>query len=773
MKRIILTIFILVFWSALAQAQVAINTDGSEPHNAAMLDIKSTDKGILIPRMTSAERNAIALSTSGLLVYDLDTESFWYFNNNLSQWVEIGSGSVESLNDLSDVTNTGSKLFIGTDAGLNNTGPYNTGIGYEALKSNTSGIYNTALGYKALNANNAGGGNSAFGHGSLMVNTSGDFNVALGSASLNANSSGSYNIAIGAGALFNNSSGAGNIAIGYNAGEGQEGANFWGCVFLGYQAGQNNTSNNKLFIDNSNTPTPLIGGDFSDDRIDINGTIKITGGNPGSGKVLTSNEDGLASWETPAAGVSSIDDLSDATVTGSSFFMGTDAGLNNTGTYNFGIGHEALKANTTGTHNTALGFKSMTAGTTGSNNSAFGHASLISNTSGQKNVATGKSAMFHNTSGSGNIAIGSEALMDNETGDENTTVGYMAMNKNQNGNENVAIGSKSLYLNTNRSNLVAIGYQALYHNGSGASGGTEGFYNTAIGSNAAYSNTTGYANTAIGESAAQATTTGHENVAAGARAFFSNTTGYEDVAIGTQALYNNTTGEKNTALGAAALWSNIDGEGNTGAGRYAGYGNTHGSYNTAIGKNALLQNSTGNGNTALGYNAFDNGVYSNSIAIGYNSNVTDNNQVRIGNSGITSIGGQVGWSTLSDGRFKTNVNEDVSGLDFIKKLRPVNYQVDREAIYDLTGSKAPEYGNKNRYSETESGFIAQEVEQAAQELGFEFSGIDAPDNEKGYYSLRYGQFVVPLVKAVQEQQNEIELLREEIRLLKELLENKK
>jgi hypothetical protein len=54
-----------------------------------------------------------------------------------------------------------------------------------------------------------------------------------------------------------------------------------------------------------------------------------------------------------------------------------------------------------------------------------------------------------------------------------------------------------------------------------------------------------------------------------------------------------------------------------------------------------------------------------------------------------------------------------------------------------------------------TGFIAQEVELAAQNLGFEFSGVDAPKNSKDLYSLRYAEFVVPLVKAVQEleQQN--------------------
>ena len=50
----------------------------------------------------------------------------------------------------------------------------------------------------------------------------------------------------------------------------------------------------------------------------------------------------------------------------------------------------------------------------------------------------------------------------------------------------------------------------------------------------------------------------------------------------------------------------------------------------------------------------------------------------------------------------------------------------------------------------QSGFIAQEVEQAAKELGYNFSGVDAPKNEDDYYGLRYAEFVVPLVKAVQE-----------------------
>ena len=49
-----------------------------------------------------------------------------------------------------------------------------------------------------------------------------------------------------------------------------------------------------------------------------------------------------------------------------------------------------------------------------------------------------------------------------------------------------------------------------------------------------------------------------------------------------------------------------------------------------------------------------------------------------------------------------------------------------------------------------SGFVAQEVEKAAKELQYDFSGVDAPKNDKDFYGLRYADFVVPLVKAVQE-----------------------
>jgi hypothetical protein len=75
-----------------AQTGVAINTTGNEPDTSAMLDVSSTEKGMLIPRMTEAQRTAIAIPAKGLLVYQNDgTEGFYYYDG--SAWTRLSSGT--------------------------------------------------------------------------------------------------------------------------------------------------------------------------------------------------------------------------------------------------------------------------------------------------------------------------------------------------------------------------------------------------------------------------------------------------------------------------------------------------------------------------------------------------------------------------------------------------------------------------------------------------------------------------------------------------------
>jgi hypothetical protein len=106
MKKVVATInfiriaavtFIICITVAVHAQSVAINTDGTSASSSAMLDVKSTSKGFLAPRMTSAQRTAIASPANGLLVFDVTTGSFWYFFNS---WTEIklnGGGEGFSL----------------------------------------------------------------------------------------------------------------------------------------------------------------------------------------------------------------------------------------------------------------------------------------------------------------------------------------------------------------------------------------------------------------------------------------------------------------------------------------------------------------------------------------------------------------------------------------------------------------------------------------------------------------------------------------------------
>jgi hypothetical protein len=68
-------------------------------------------------------------------------------------------------------------------------------------------------------------------------------------------------------------------------------------------------------------------------------------------------------------------------------------------------------------------------------------------------------------------------------------------------------------------------------------------------------------------------------------------------------------------------------------------------------------------------------------------------------------------------------------------------------------------GEQLKAAEIQIGFIAQEVEAAASSLNFDFHGVDKPKNDNSHYGLRYAEFVVPLVKAVQELNEKMESQR--------------
>ena len=336
--------------------------------------------------------------------------------------------------------------------------------------------------------------------------------------------------------------------------------------------------------------------------------------------------------------------------------------------------------------------------------------------------------------------------------------------------------------------------EITYYGGGGMS------TNTSYGTQALSSNTTGGSNTATGYRALRSNTTGNYNAANGYYALNSNTTGSRNTAHGYAPLTSNTTGSSNTATGYNALYSNTTGDRNTATGFYALRSNT-GSNNTATGFYALRSNTTGGNNTAYGRNALTNNTtYNNVSGLGYASAVTASDQVQLGNSSTTTyVYGTV--QDRSDLRDKADVRDTILGLDFITALRPVDYRWDLRDDYKPDAPTEPEplkddateqdiqahelalsqYENdhaewliavkhenlmhdgthtRTRYHH---GIIAQEIAEVIAESGVDFGGYQDHKVNGGedVLTIAYSELIGPLVKALQEVNQKLDVLKQE------------
>ena len=290
-----------------------------------------------------------------------------------------------------------------------------------------------------------------------------------------------------------------------------------------------------------------------------------------------------------------------------------------------------------------------------------------------------------------------------------------------------------------------------------------GTLNVALGAFSLIGNTTGCNNTASGSSALRCNTTGTNNTASGSSALFSNTTGCNNTASGLNALCSNTTGTLNTASGSSALRCNTTGSLNTASGFSALFSNTTGCNNTASGFSALFSNTTGCNNTASGLNALrSNTTGGNNIGIGVNAGrtgatpagicniTTESDYIVMGNDAHTCALIKVAWTATSDCRDKTCFKPLDHGLDFVRALKPTEYQ------FKKGGRDSVETDGKRRY-----GFLAQDI------LPLEGDApviISADNPEKLQYTESH---LIPiLVKAVQELTAEVDRLRAEMEELK-------
>lgn len=311
------------------------------------------------------------------------------------------------------------------------------------------------------------------------------------------------------------------------------------------------------------------------------------------------------------------------------------------------------------------------------------------------------------------------------------------------GNMNISLDSS--YMINNRKILWEKGTANIFVGKNAGNSNSIGFSNAFLGYNSGAFNSVGSQNTFLGAESGTTNIDGMMNSFVGRRAGFLNTNGSENTFIGAFSGQSNTEGQHNSFIGVTTGNSNTLGQENTFIGAHAGYFNILGSYNSFIGNFAAIGNVSGNYNTIIGFEAnVASGNLSNAAALGSGAIVNASNSVIIGNSAVTSIGGQVGWGTFSDRRLKTGVKNNTLGLEFIQKLQPVDYS----------------YTTKGQENLIYSGLIAQDVEEILETLNCEFSGLVKPQNNNDFYSIRYAEFVIPLINAVKEQQQQMDKLKE-------------
>lgn len=336
-----ITVWASFLFNATAQS-IGINSTGSSPATSAMLDISSSNKGMLIPRValsSISDNTTIASPAPSLLVFNTNNgitggNGAGYYFWNSSQWVKLLSLSdvgVFSGWSLTGNAGTGNTNFVGTTDlqpvrfRINNQHfgafmPGNIGLGLNVIPLATTGLDNLAIQ-----------------NGALQSNTTGSRNIAIGTDALNQNQQGTDNIAIGKEAGRSGTTAAGNIAIG-----------------------------NGSLLQNTDRSELLAIGDSA----------------------LMKNGTGVTFFEQ------AIENMA----------VGHSALLNNTtGSYNLAVGLNAMQQNSSGIRNTALGNQSMINNTVGVSNTAVGHDAMISNTTGARNVAVGQASFSSNISGGGTI----------------------------------------------------------------------------------------------------------------------------------------------------------------------------------------------------------------------------------------------------------------------------------------------------------------------------------------------------------------------------------
>lgn len=318
-----------------------------------------------------------------------------------------------------------SNTYVGDSTGRYSSGSLNTFLGNQAGLNNTSGAGNTLIGANAGEANLTGQSNSILGYraGGRAVNL--ERNVLLGVSTLdNATASTTDLVALGYRAAYTNTTADRSVLLGSESG--YLATSSTDNVFIGYQSGYNETGSNKLYIENSNSATPLIYGEFDNNIVTINGNLNLPAANQislGATDIFEHNTSNIV------IGTGGDDFESDVI---NNTFLGYQAGENTDGPggssfwiggYNTFIGAQAGQANIDGDSNTFVGALAAFQFVSGLQNTLIGEEVADDLLSGSDNTFLGRRAGDGITSGSSNIIIGSGVTIASSTANNQLNIG--------------------------------------------------------------------------------------------------------------------------------------------------------------------------------------------------------------------------------------------------------------------------------------------------------------------------------------------------------------